>query len=112
MECTSTFSWLDAIGKRDEKSRSVASLGWLGLKIAPGPAAAIVLGLGSPANAQAIPWTNEQIASPWNAQRIFEPSSRPELTDPDSREEIRAFMVVWNESLRLESMLKQAPSLD
>ena len=25
---------------------------------------------------------------------------------PDSREEIRAFMVVWNESLRLESMLK------
>ena len=24
---------------------------------------------------------------------------------PDSREEIRAFMVVWNESLRLESML-------
>ena len=88
MECTSTFSWLDAIGKREEKSRSVASLGWLGIKIAPGPAAAIVLGLGSPANAQAIPWTNEQIASPWNAQRIFEPSSRPELTDPDSREEI------------------------
>src|SRR5882724_4385228 len=88
MECTSTFSWLDAIGKSEEKSRSVASLGWLGLKIAPGPAAAIVLGLGSPANAQAIPWTNEQIASPWNAQRIFEPSSRPELTDPDSREEV------------------------
>jgi len=25
---------------------------------------------------------------------------------PDSREEIRAFMVVWNESVRLESMLK------
>src|SRR5882724_468198 len=88
MECTSTFSWLDAIGKSEEKSRSVASLGWLGLKIAPGPAAAIVLGLGSPANAQAIPWTNEQIASPWNAQRIFEPSAQPDLTNPDSREEI------------------------
>src|SRR5947208_17169822 len=25
---------------------------------------------------------------------------------PDGREEIRAFMVIWNESLRLESMLK------
>jgi hypothetical protein len=58
------------------------------LKITPGPAAAIVLGLVSPANAQVIPSTNEEIAPPWNAQRIFEPSSQPNLTDPDSREEV------------------------
>ena len=50
--------------------------------------AAILLGLGSSANAQAIPWTNDEIASPWNAQRIFEPSSLPDRTDPDNREEI------------------------
>ena len=50
--------------------------------------AAILLGLGSSANAQAIPWTNGETASPWNAQRIFEPSSLPDRTDPDNREEI------------------------
>jgi hypothetical protein len=54
----------------------------------PAPVVAILLGLGSAANAQAIPWTKEEIASPWNAQRIFEPSSPPDLTDPDSREAI------------------------
>ena len=50
--------------------------------------AAILLGLGSSANAQAIPWTNGEFASPWNAQQIFEPSSLPDRTDPDNREEI------------------------
>jgi hypothetical protein len=45
-----------------------------------------VLGLVSPANAQVIPSSNEELTPPWNAQRIFEPSSRPNLTD--SREEV------------------------
>ena len=52
------------------------------------PAAAIVIGLASPASAQVIPSTNEEVAPPWNAQRIFEPSSLPELTDRDNREEV------------------------
>ncbi|HKS17597.1 MAG TPA: outer membrane beta-barrel protein [Bradyrhizobium sp.] len=56
--------------------------------IAPAPVVAILLGLGSPAQAQAIPWTKEEIASPWNAQKIFEPSSLPDLTDPNDREEV------------------------
>ena len=59
-----------------------------GLIITPAPVIAILLGLGASANAQAIPWTKEEMASPWNAQRIFEPSSQPDLTDPESREEI------------------------
>lgn len=54
----------------------------------PGPVIAILLGLGSSASAQAIPWRSEEMASPWNAQRIFEPSSLPDRTDPDSREEV------------------------
>jgi hypothetical protein len=66
----------------------VTSRGRSGLKIAPAPAAAIVLGLASPANAQVIPSTNEELAAPWNVQRIFEPSSLPTLTDRDSREEV------------------------
>jgi hypothetical protein len=69
-------------------SRSATSLRRRGLRIAPAPAAAIVIGLASPANAQVIPSTNEEVAPPWNAQRIFEPSSLPELTNPDSREEV------------------------
>src|SRR5207253_3593971 len=59
-----------------------------GLIITPAPVIAILLGLGASANAQAIPWTKEEMASPWNAQRIFEPSVQPDLTDPDSREEV------------------------
>src|ERR1700730_10839355 len=82
------FSWLDATEDRRWVPRSAAALRRTGLKIAPGPAAAIVLGLVSPANAQVIPSTNEEVAPPWNAQRIFEPSSLPSLTDPDSREEV------------------------
>ncbi len=77
MKCGFAFSRLDANGERR-----------CGLKIAPAPAAAIVLGLVSPANAQVIPTTTEQVAAPWNAQRIFEPSPPPNLTDPDSREEV------------------------
>jgi hypothetical protein len=69
-------------------SRSAALLRRHGLRIAPAPAAAIVIGLASPANAQVIPSTNEEVAPPWNAQRVFEPSSLPSLTDPDNREEV------------------------
>src|SRR5580698_4505847 len=69
-------------------SRSATLLCRRGLRIAPAPAAAIVLGLASPANAQVIPSTNEDVAPPWNAQRVFEPSSLPDLTDPASREEV------------------------
>jgi hypothetical protein len=42
----------------------------------------------SPANAQVIPSTAEEVTPPWNAQRIFEPSSMPNLPNPDSREEV------------------------
>jgi hypothetical protein len=82
------FSWLDTTEDRRRMPRSATALRLSGFKIVPGPAAAIVLGLVSPANAQIIPSTNEEVAPPWNAQRIFEPSSRPDLTDPDSREEV------------------------
>src|SRR5882672_6176839 len=88
MGCTLAFRRLETTGKRGGKSRSVDRAGRRGLMIAPGPAAAILLGLGSPANAQAIPWVNEAMAAPWNAQRIFEPSSLPDINDPDSREEV------------------------
>jgi hypothetical protein len=88
MKCAFAFSWSDASGERREISRSAISLRRRGLKIAPAPAAAIVLGLVSPANAQVIPSTAEEVTPPWNAQRIFEPSSMPNLPDPDSREEV------------------------
>jgi hypothetical protein len=88
MKCAFAFSWSDASGERREISRSATSLRRCGLKIAPVPAAAIVLGLVSPANAQVIPSTAEEVAPPWNAQRIFEPSSMPNLPDPDGREEV------------------------
>src|SRR5260370_10869821 len=88
MNCAFAFSWLDASEQRRGISRSTTSLRRCGLKIAPVPAAAIVLGLVSPANAQAIPSTNEEVAPPWNAQRIFEPSSMPNPLHPDSRQEV------------------------
>jgi hypothetical protein len=69
-------------------SRSAISLRRCGFRIAPAPAAAIMIGLASPAKAQVIPSTNEEVAPPWNAQRIFEPSSLPKLTDPNSQEEV------------------------
>jgi len=88
MNCAFAFSWLDASEQRRGISRSTTSLRRCGLKIAPVPAAAIVLGLVSPVNAQIVPSTNEEVAAPWNAQRIFEPSSMQNLTDADSREEL------------------------
>jgi hypothetical protein len=88
MKYAFAFSWLDASEERREISHSVTSLRRCGLKIAPAPAAAIVLGLVSPANAQVIPSASEEVAPPWNTQRIFEPSSLPNLPDPDSRQEV------------------------
>jgi hypothetical protein len=88
MKCASAFSRMDANEERRGTSRSAPSLRRRGLKIAPAPAAAIVLGLASPANAQVIPTTPEEVAPPWNAQRIFESSPQLNLTDPDSREEV------------------------
>lgn len=88
MGCTFAFARLRTAGNRRDKSHSADRLGRRGLMIAPAPAAAILLGLGTSANAQAIPWINEEMAAPWNAQRIFEPSTLPDMTDPDSREEI------------------------
>src|SRR5882724_4178239 len=87
MKCAFAFSWLDTNDERRETS-STSPLRRCGFKIAPAPAAAIVLGLVSPANAQVIPSTTDEVAAPWNAQRIFEPSSLPKLTDPDSREQV------------------------
>lgn len=50
------------------------------------PATAILLGIASPANAQAIQNTMDPLGSPWNAQRIFEPSALPELEHRDTRD--------------------------
>jgi hypothetical protein len=72
-----------AAGYHVRQSRADAILRSRGL-----PAAAILLGLVSPANAQAIPSTSEEVAPPWNAQRIFELTPLPNLADPDSREEV------------------------
>ena len=79
----------EEVGRRGRYARCSSHPNQRGLiVITPAPVVAILLGLGSPANAQAIPWTREEIASPWNAQRIFEPSGLTDLTDPASREEI------------------------
>ncbi|WP_245286411.1 outer membrane beta-barrel protein [Bradyrhizobium sp. ARR65] len=72
----------------EDISRSVRSLRGRGLKFAPIPAAAIALSLASPAKAQVVPMTTEEVAPPWNAQRIFDPTPLPLLTDRDSREEV------------------------
>jgi hypothetical protein len=79
---------LKTAGGDGEQARAASALGRRRFSTLPGPAAAILLALGSAANAQAIPWTSGETASPWSAQRIFEPSSLPDRTDPDSREEI------------------------
>jgi hypothetical protein len=75
----------EGIGKR---FHSIRLLDRCRFHLLPAPAAAVLLGLGSSANAQAIPWVNGEFASPWNAQKIFEPSSLPDRTDPESREEV------------------------
>jgi len=59
-----------------------------GLAFAPVPAAAVVLGLASPATAQVIQTTTEQTAPPWNAQRIFDPTPLPMQTNRDNHEEV------------------------
>src|SRR5438477_12973410 len=58
------------------------------INVLPAPVIAMLLGFGSSANAQAIPWTTGEFASPWNALRIFEPSPPPERTSPDNPDEI------------------------
>jgi hypothetical protein len=88
MRCAFSFSCLDASEERPRTSRPAISLRRCGLAIAPVPAAAIVLGLVSPATAQVVPSANEEVAAPWNAQRVFESSSLPNLTDPESREQV------------------------
>ena len=88
MGCTLASMSLEEVGRRGQNARFSSHPSQRGLIITPAPVVAILLGLGSPANAQAIPWTKEEIASPWNAQRIFEPSGLQDLTDPASREEI------------------------
>jgi len=88
MRCAFAGSGLDVSEERRDISRPTASLRRRSLKIVPAPAAAVVFGLASPASAQVIPLTGQELAPPWNAQRIFEPSSRPELTDPDNREAV------------------------
>jgi hypothetical protein len=88
MRCAFAFPWLDVSDERSGIVRSANSLRRYGLRIVPAPAAAIVLGLATPASAQVIPPTTEEMAPPWNAQRIFEPSSLPSLTDPDNREAV------------------------
>ena len=88
MGCTVALMSSEEVGRRGKNARFSSHLTQRGLVITPAPVVAIFLGLGSPANAQAIPWTKEEIASPWNAQRIFEPSGLQDLNDPASREEI------------------------
>ena len=88
MGCRSAFAWLNATEENGGQLRAAGALGRSSFVILPGSVAAILLGLGSSANAQAIPWTNGETASPWNARQIFEPSSLPDRTDPDNREEI------------------------
>jgi hypothetical protein len=84
----SALALSNATGEDGKRLNAMRTLGRRSSASLPGPVAAILLGLGSSANAQAIPWTTGEFASPWNAQRIFEPSSLPDRTDPDSREEI------------------------
>ena len=79
---------LDASERSGERFCSIRVSGRRRFNILPASAIPILLGLGSSANAQAIPWVNGEFASPWNAQKIFEPSSLPDRTDPETREEI------------------------
>jgi hypothetical protein len=79
---------LDASERSGGRFCSIRVSGRRRFNILPASAIPILLGLGSSANAQAIPWVNGEFASPWNAQKIFEPSSLPDRTDPETREEI------------------------
>jgi hypothetical protein len=82
------FARFDMLAQRCSIAGAADTIGRYGFKIAPGPATAIMLGLASPANAQAIPSTTETVAPPWNALRVFEPTPLPNLTDQENREEV------------------------
>jgi hypothetical protein len=82
------FARFDTIAERCGIAGATDTIGRHGLKIASGPATMIVLGLASPAHAQAIPPISDPVAPPWNASRVFAPTSSQDLTDPDSREEV------------------------
>lgn len=77
----------DTAGTREDSSRPAPRLG-RGLIVTPAPLIALLIGFPTSANAQAIPWSRDEISAPWNAQKIFEPTAPDDLTDPDSREEI------------------------
>ena len=62
---------LDASERSGERFCSIRVSGRRRFNILPASAIPILLGLGSSANAQAIPWVNGEFASPWNAQKIF-----------------------------------------
>jgi hypothetical protein len=82
------FSRSDANEESRGTAHPASSLRRCGLAMVPAPAAAIVLGLVSPANAQIVPSPYEEVAAPWNAQRVFESSPLPNLPDQDAREEL------------------------
>jgi hypothetical protein len=70
------------------RARPAIRLDRRGLAVTPAPVIAMLLGFSTSSNAQAVPWSRDEISAPWNAQRIFEPTTPPDLTDPDSREDI------------------------
>jgi hypothetical protein len=88
MESDCELAQASAPAKSGRPFRFAGARGRRSFALLPGRAAAILLGLGSAANAQAIPWTTGEFASPWNALKVFEPSSLPDRGDPDNREEI------------------------
>ena len=88
MKCAFAFARSDASEESRGTTHPASSLRRCGLAIVPAPAAAIVLGLVSPANAQIVPSPYEEVAAPWNAQRVFESSPLPNLSDQDAREQV------------------------
>lgn len=87
MKCTLASAISDAITEGSDRLRLTPVMRRV-LRIAPWPATVILLGIASPADAQAIPATSDELAPPWNAQRIFEPAALPDLVDRDNREEV------------------------
>jgi hypothetical protein len=77
-ECHGVSRW--TCGESDRAPRKAAR------RLLPWPATVIALGIASPASAQAIPTTTEELAPPWNSQRVFEPSALPDLAGHDSQE--------------------------
>ena len=85
MKCSPAWMEDDASGMRQPARRTVLAIRRLAC-FAPAPATAILLGLSSPANAQAIQNNMDPLGAPFNAQRIFEPSALPELDHRDTRD--------------------------